>query len=276
MKLINVVFLIICIALVCKGCQFIGGALTYSEKTETFVNALIAEDYDRAMDYIVLESEGVKRPDVSVVKQKLAEIRRVIVNSFGTELEFTLVGATKVWSTNENESTPANTTQAEVQLSNGKEFGALVVLFDDASGKILNINKGSYFNQPVPNMIPFWMFGILAICVPVFNIYVIRKVAKSALKRKWLKYIAICVFNAPAIKYVAVTGFSMKILSFQVLLGFGFSLMGYMGSVWTFGIPLGGLYWLYKLSKNKEMMQPEEVIIPDGVIDIDPGPETQP
>jgi len=34
------------------------------------------------------------------------------------------------------------------------------------------------------------------------------------------------------------------------LFGISFSYMGYLSSVWTFGIPLGGLYWLWKLKKK--------------------------
>jgi hypothetical protein len=28
--------------------------------------------------------------------------------------------------------------------------------------------------------------------------------------------------------------------------------MGYLGSIWTFGIPLGGIYWLWKLKQRKD------------------------
>lgn len=28
--------------------------------------------------------------------------------------------------------------------------------------------------------------------------------------------------------------------------------MGYLGSVWTFGIPLGGIYWIWKLKQRRE------------------------
>ena len=59
--------------------------------------------------------------------------------------------------------------------------------------------------------------------------------------------------NVPAISYAAVDGLSYKLLNFQILFGVGFSLMGYLGSVWTFGIPLGGIYWLWKLNQQKSL-----------------------
>lgn len=144
------------------------------------------------------------------------------------------------------EHAPPNTTVALIQFSNSKEFGVFKVLFDDATGKILNINTLDV-KQPIPDMKIFWLFGTLAACVPVFNIYVIRKVKKSSLKRKWLKYLVIIVLNVPAIVYTAVGGLSLKPLNFQILLGLSFSYMGYLNSSWAFGLPLGGLYWFLKL-----------------------------
>lgn len=52
--------------------------------------------------------------------------------------------------------------------------------------------------------------------------------------------------NVPAITYNAHYGLSFSLLRFQILFGISFSYMGYLSSVWTFGIPLGGL----KLNKE--------------------------
>lgn len=101
-------------------------------------------------------------------------------------------------------------------------------------------------------MLPFWLFGLLAICVPVFNIYMINQVRKSNLKKKWLKYLAIIVLNIPSITYKALGGLVLELLSFQILLGISFGYMGYLYSTWTFGIPLGGLYLLWQLKKVKD------------------------
>ncbi len=106
--------------------------------------------------------------------------------------------------------------------------------------------------EPKPNMLLFWLFGIFPLAVLLFNIYVILKIKKSKLSKKWLKYLAVLFFNVPAITYAAVGGLSFKLLSFQIFFGIGFTMMGYLGSVWTFGIPLGGIYWLWKLNQHKE------------------------
>jgi hypothetical protein len=100
-------------------------------------------------------------------------------------------------------------------------------------------------------MVPFWLFGILPLTVLLFNIYVIRQIKKSSLPRKWPKYLTVILLNVPAISYAAVEGLSFKLLHFQFLFGFSFRMMGYLGSVFTFGIPLGGLYWLWKVRQHK-------------------------
>lgn len=101
-------------------------------------------------------------------------------------------------------------------------------------------------------MLIFWLFGLIPLTVLLFNIFVIRLIKKSNLTKKWLKYIAVLFFNVPAISYSAVEGLSFKLLNFQILFGISFSAMGYLGSIWTFGIPLGGLYWLWKLKQRKD------------------------
>ena len=92
----------------------------------------------------------------------------------------------------------------------------------------------------------------MVICVPAFNIYVIRKIKRSDLRRKWLKYIAVVCLNTPIISYAATAGFWFKLINFQFLLGFSFSYMGYMNAVWTMAIPLGGLYWFVKLRQRAD------------------------
>jgi hypothetical protein len=104
---------------------------------------------------------------------------------------------------------------------------------------------------PIPAMMYFWLFGLFAVCVPMFNIYVIRQIKQSDLKKKWLKYISVIFLNVPAITYAAVSGLSFNLLSFQLLFGISFNYSGYLNSAWTFGLPLGGLYWFWKLRQLK-------------------------
>lgn len=234
------------------GCEFIANTFTYKDKTKEFVNSLLKEDYGKCINLMAMDHELAINTNVDTLKMGLANFRQVITKNWGTELDYTFINATKTLSTNAEENTPPNTTQVQIEFSNKKNFGILKVLFDDKSKKILNINTLDV-NEPIPSMTLFWLFGIITICIPIFNIYVIRQIKRSDLKKKWLKYIAVIFLNVPALTYAAVNGFSFNLLNFQFLLGISFSYMGYLNSAWTFGLPLGGLYWFWKLKQKSEL-----------------------
>lgn len=251
------IVLTILIVFLLTGCDFIKNTFTYKDKTKEFVEYLLKEDYNKCVDLFAMEHEMAKNTDIEAMKKGLADFRAFVVKNFGTELNYSFMKSEKKFSTNAEDNTPPNTTVALIEFSNDNEFGVFKVLFDDNSGKILNINTLD-IKQPIPSMAIFWLFGLLAICIPIFNIYVIRQIKRSDLKKKWLKYIAVIFLNVPAITYAVVNGLSFNLLSFQILLGVSFGYMGYLNSYWTFGIPLGGLYWFWKLRKQKnEVTEPE-------------------
>jgi hypothetical protein len=204
---------------------------------------------------MAMDHETAKGTNIDTLKEGLDGFRNIVVSNFGDKLEYSFMKAEKKFTSDPDQKSPSNTTTVLMQLSNKKEFGVFEVLFDDKSNKILNI-KALEVKEPVPNMVIYWLFGLVALCVFAFNIYMIRKVKLSKMKKKWQKYLAIVILNVPAIGYKAVGGFFINPLSFQILLGLSFEKMGYLGSSWTFGIPLGGLYVLWKL--NKGMYDPKE------------------
>ena len=253
------------------GCDFIKDTFTYKDKTKEFVETLIKEDYNKCVDLMAIEHEMANVTNIDTMKMGLANFRQLIVNNWGTELEYSFMKSEKKFSTVEAENTPPNTTRVLVEFNNQKDFGVFQVLYDDKSKKILNIETLNV-KAPIPTMTYFWLFGLLAICIPIFNIYVIRQIKKSELKRKWLKYIAVIFLNIPALTYAAVNGFSFNLLSFQILFGLSFGYMGFLNSYWTFGIPLGGLYWFWKLMqiKNKQVeteLQIEQCFENERIID---------
>jgi nitrate reductase NapE component len=268
MKIMRKLLLPILTISLLTSCDFIKNALTYKDKTEELVEMLLTEDYEKAVDLFAMEHDMAKNTDVAVLKKGLADFRKRIVDNFGTELDYSFMKAEKKISTTEEDNTPPNTTVALVEFSNGKEFGVFKVLFDDNSGKILNLNTLDV-KEPIPSMTIFWLFGLLAICVPIFNIFVIREIKRSDLRKKWLKYVAVIFLNVPAITYAAVGGLSFKLLNFQILLGISFGYMGFLNSYWSLGIPLGGLYWFWKLRTKK-------IEIQHASISVDQDIETKP
>lgn len=258
-KLIKILLLIITVSSF-TSCDFINNAFTYKDTTKGFIEALIKEDYEKSLTFMAIENDAFKNTNLDTLKIGLRNFQKVIVNNFGKELNYKFMTAEKTFSTVEGESTTPNTTLAQIEFSNDTEFGVFEITFDDNSNKILHI-KTLDLKEKIPNMIWFWLFGNIAICVPIFNIWMIRKIKKSNLKKKWLKYIAVIFLNVPAITYSAVYGLSFSLLSFQILFGISFSYMGYLSSSWTFGIPLGGLYWFWKLNKKTETELTEDEII---------------
>ena len=253
--------LLILIIATFTSCDFINNVSTYKDTTQGFVESVLEEDYEKSLTFMALDHQGFKNTNLDTLKSGLVNFQKLIVNNFGNELDYKFMTAHKTFSTREGESTAPNTTKAQVQFSNKQEFGVFEITFDDTSNKIIFI-KTLDIKEKIPNMIRFWLFGILAICIPIFNILVIRKIKKSDLNKKWLKYIAVIFLNVPTITYSSVYGLSFKLISFQILLGISFEHMGYLGSAWGFGIPLGGLYWLWKLNKktNVETITDDEMI----------------
>jgi len=249
MAKLKVLILILALTLL-TSCEFIKDTFSYKDKTKTFVEALMEKDYDKCISQMAIESDSGESIDVENLMVGLEQFRSAIEQNFGNEFEYSLIKSEKKHSTIASQSTPPNTTLAFVEFSNKKELGLFQVLFDDKTKKILDITMLDV-RYPIPNMLLFWLFGLLPLVVLIFNIYIIRQIKKSSLKRKWLKYITVIILNVPAISYAAVNGLSFKLLSFQIFLGLGFRFMGYIGSVWTFGIPLGGFYCLWRLRKHK-------------------------
>ena len=249
MAKLKVSILILALTLL-TSCEFIKDSFSYKDKTKTFVEDLMAKDYDKCISQMVIESDLGESIDIDNLMIGLEQFRSAIKQNFGNEFEYSLIKSEKKRSTIANQNTPPNTTRALIEFSNKKELGIFQVHFDDKTKKIIDITMLDV-KYPIPNMLLFWLFGLLPLTVLIFNIYIIRQVKKSELQRKWLKYIAIILLNVPAISYAAIYGLSFKLLSFQILLGQSFSLMGYSGSVWTFGIPLGGFYCLWRLRKHK-------------------------
>lgn len=249
----NLLFIVSLLSL--TSCEFIKDSFTYKEKTENFVENLMEKNYDACLSQMAFESEMGKNSNKDSLKIGLGEFRTVIAKNFGEKFEYSFMRSEKKRSTIESENTPPNTTLAFVEFSNQKDFGVFKILFDDQSKKIINITTLDV-KEPKPNMVVFWLLAIVPLSVLAFNIYVIRQIKKSDLKRKWLKYVAVTVLNTPAISYAAVGGLSFKLINFQILMGIGFTLMGYLGSVWTIGIPLGGIYWLWKLKQRKSKVLP--------------------
>ena len=258
MTRIQQILLIILAVSLLAGCNFLGNTSKYKDRTKEFVETLIKEDYSKCVDLMAMDNALAKNANIDTLKMGLASFRKLIVDNWGTKLEYSFMKSEKKFSTVEADNTPPNTTVVFIDFNNKKDFGVFRVLFDDKSNKILNIQTLDV-KAPIPTMTYFWLFGVIAICIPLFNIYVISKIKQSDLNKKWLKYIAVVFLNVPAITFAAVNGLSFKLLNFQILFGISFGYMGFLDSYWTFGIPLGGIYWFWKLKQRRKALIEAEI-----------------
>ena len=240
--------LILLLTPILSGCIFTN-IQNYTDTTESFVNSILEEDYNKGRNYVVGQGNGI-------TNDQLSDFRRHITNIYGTDLSYSFLRSEKTISTNQSQNSHPGTTQVFIQFSNGKLFNRFSVLFDDASKKIININISDK-QRLTPSVIPFILFILLAICVPVFNIYVIIQICRSDLKKKWLKCLAVLVFNLPTLVYGAYDGISFNLLDIQILLGVSFQYAGYLSAI-SFGIPLGGIYWYNKLNKRYSVSDKQE------------------
>ena len=264
MRLARRIFILPLLAFVFSSCDFIRNAFDYADTTEAFVNCVLHENYDKSLDYMALEHEMAKNTNRDTLKAGLAKFRNVVAESFGTELKYSLMKTEKKFSTDASEKMPPHTTFAFVQFANKERFGVLQVLFDDTSKKILHIRT---LGDPrtIPNMIPFWTIALFALIIPAFNIYMIVRIKRSTRSRKWLKYIAVLFLNVPTLTYSAMGSLSLAV-KFELLFGISLSAMGYSGSVVSVGIPLGGLYWLWRL-KNQDTALPSPAPMPEEILE---------
>jgi hypothetical protein len=238
-------FLIIFSVIFISCCGLFNNTATYEKTTRNFIETLLRDDYINAVQYFNIENETSDNIDTLIIE--MTYLKKILKENFGENLDFSFVKSQK-GSLDFSE----NATTVFIEFSNKDNIGMFEVIFDDISGKILNIRILNVYEK-IPSMIYFWLFGLIALCVPAFNIFVILKIKKSDLEKKWIKYFIIALLNFPTIIFNAVHGFSISWLSFQFLLGISFSFTGYLGSSWAIGIPLGGIYWLWKLKKHERM-----------------------
>jgi len=233
------------------SCNLLVNSSNYETTTSAFVEALKQDDFDTCLSLMQLENAEGQRLNVDTLRVEFDHFKKLLHHSFGEKpYEYNFVKWQKTKSTNASENTPSNTTRAFIEFNNGNELGVLQLLFDDETNKILDI-RALDIKVEKPNIFLFWLSAIIPIMVLLFNLYVIREIKRSKLEKKWIKYLAVILLNVPSFTYAAIGGLTVNFLSFQFLLGVGFSGNGIIESVWTVGIPLGGLYWIWQLKMWK-------------------------
>lgn len=256
MRKLYIGIILILATCILSSCETISNTLFFKDNSKEFLQSIIAEDYNKSIEYITIdryEASGISRDSTRV---QLSAFRKTLIEYMGSDIDYTFLKYYKRYSTVESQNTPKGTTEVEIQISNDTHFGTVYFLYEDSSHKIMKVDIKD-IQIPIPSLWGIIALGILGICVVALNIYTIVKIKRSTLSRKWLKYIAVIFLNFPCIFYSLSTGFSFKWIHLQ-LMGFGFSINGYAYTAFAAALPIGGIYWLWRLNKRKRMIEEEQ------------------
>ena len=255
-KILFIALAVVCISL--SGCDnYIRNNFTYSNTAKTFMKSLMQKDYDKCISLMERSKNAERKTYRDSMKTGLESFRTQVEKKLGDNIDYAFLYAWK--SKNFNLVEIPDKTSIRLQLSNDQDLCIIEAMFNDKTGKIESINPyGIKESSPIPDTSDFWIFGIIAICIPIFNIYILRRVHRSDMANKWQSYLIIILFNVPAVGYALSHGMFYDFFAGQYFLGFGFVKMGY-GSRWIFGVPLGSLYILWKLKKGKYTKDPASI-----------------
>lgn len=235
-----------------SSCGYFQNGYDYGNTTKQFMASLMHKDYNKCISLMQLGNKtSDKRYMDTVIKPGLVDFHNTIARTVGEDPDYSFL-RTEQHSTLVSAPIP-NTTTILLEFSNDKNIGVIEALFDNKTGKIMSIRpdtvKAGKIIQPLPNRTHFWIFGIFTLCVFAFNIHVLIRVYNSDMANKWQKYLAIILLNVPAVCYSPIQGLFFQFFASQFFLGINFVKLGYMGSTFIFGIPLGGLYLFWQFRK---------------------------
>ncbi|MDB5117165.1 MAG: hypothetical protein JWQ79_2657 [Mucilaginibacter sp.] len=231
-----------------SACDNFKPGYTYGNTAKEFMTSLMQKDYNKCISLMKLGDKTADKAYMDTIKSGLDYFHDKVEQQYGDNLNFSFLQTEKAFSANIKP--VPNSTPIVLQLSNDKDLGAVEALFDNASGKIISIQPLDV-KEPIPDRSSFWLFGALAICIALFNIYMLIRVWRSDMAYKWLQYPIIILVNLAAIGYSPAHGLFFKLASIQYTLGIDFIKLGYLGSTWVFGIPVGSLYILWQLKTGK-------------------------
>jgi len=232
------------------SCSFFSTVKEYKLISKEFIETLIDGDYDKIITFIDLP-DTLSDNTINDYKNNLKEIGVFLDTNFTSAAKIKFTKFQKTYSTSDD----SREIKLLFEMSEADKFVDILLVFDATTGKIISFETTNV--HPKPKMLLFWLLVIIGLLVPVFNIYVIIKVRKSSLKRKGLAYVLIFILNFPTFIYSPITGLSVNLLQLQILLGFGFRYMGYLNTVVSIGVPIGGLYYFFKLRKMKKLENKE-------------------
>ena len=211
---------------------------------------MINQDYDQVISRF--DKSGV--PDSALEDQienlKNAIIRMMgnIVETFGEDLKLKFANTESIIDIDGD--TTLRYSISRVQFENDEFYGLITLKYNDNSKLLSTINLED-FKKFIPDQSEFWMLGIYPLIVLLVNIFVIIKVIKTKVRRKWLLIIVTMFLNIPSVNIHWNNEIYVDTVM-QFLLGVGFETNGYQNMTWSFGIPLGALLVYGYINKKRK------------------------
>ena len=125
-----------------SSCSILRNMRHYRETTASFVNFLIEENFDKAIELFTLKHKSTKYKDEAELKSQLEVLSSFIVENFGTEIEYLNYSAQKNPSLFSGGGTRRGTTSFAVVFHNRQDLCTLSLIFEDKSGKIISFDHG--------------------------------------------------------------------------------------------------------------------------------------
>jgi len=226
-----------------------------------FVQDMINGEYEKPLSKINWDQEHLVKDSVI----NYFEILRYRVQSeFGKEVTYKSLGCQQniLLSKTNNEKTEMLTGEPGVkyclvQISDKYHF-SIFRLSLGKDNKILSIDMSNDI-FPIPHPALFWVIGVVVmLCIFAFNVFVLIRIYKSDVTRKWLKCLMVVFLNFPVIGFKLMHGFYFTLFSLPIM-GVGFSINNYLDSHWSFGLPLGAIVVFWRIKNNLYRTQDDDL-----------------
>jgi len=218
----------------------------YLVSAEPFFASLIEGRFDAARRSLFLPPNA----DAALFSDdKLAALQSALKDSLKEGVTVRFNRSQKVVSTNPSEATPDGTTRVYFDLVAADRYVEVETLINDHSQKFQYVNL-SQAARPVPNLLVLWIVGALFLSIPALNLWAMVRIRSNVAKGRIWRYVTVLVFNLPSITYFATGGIHVDPWTNQMMLGFSFNLSGLSQASASIGLPLGALFWVFKMRRS--------------------------
>ena len=252
----NLLQLIVCIILLISltACGQVKLNNEFKQIAKTYVQSLVNRDYNRCSELIEIQANSLSGTNYDSLRSELPKHADLLNKNFKKDLKYTAYSSKNLPFNRLNYDIPINTTITYIQIANDTDFGVIKLLFDNNSKKIIDY-EALKIKTKIPDMRPFWLFGIIAVLALIFKFYVAFLALKSNIEKKVLTVFLILFFNLPTITYSTFSGLAIKAKVILLFFGVGFSSMGYANSFIGIGFPLASVIFIWKWKFQKKSIE---------------------